>query len=149
MKRYTKLISFLFLGILISSCIPAETRVDINEPTEGSRVSQIQTIDGESQILPPDSVIWPVVYLPATGRYYPQNFPADVQANGEWSATVYIGQENDSGIAADIIVVLADKSAQDAFYSYLADAKDRNDFPGLDKLPKGATIYDRVSVVRN
>jgi hypothetical protein len=142
-------IALLIAGTLLpSSCIPAETVVTIVSPSEGAKVDQFVTIDGESQLLPANTVIWVVVYLPVTGRYYPQNFPADVQANGEWSSTAYIGQQNESGLDADIIAVVADGSAQNAFKTYLLEAKDKNDFSGLERLPKGATIYDRVSVVR-
>lgn len=142
-------IAMLVAGtLLIASCIPSETVVTIVSPPEGAKVDQFVTIDGESQLLPANSVIWVVVYLPVTGRYYPQNFPADVQANGEWSSTAYIGQQNESGLAADIIAVAADGSAQNVFNTYLIEAKDKNDFSGLEQLPKGVTIYDRVSVIR-
>jgi hypothetical protein len=152
MNVHRKFVAALLLGILLASgCVPtapAETSVSITQPAETAKVEQFLTVDGESQLLPKDSVIWLVIYLPVTGRYYPQNFPADIQANGEWSATAYIGQPSDSGLAADVIAVLAEKSAQAAFNNYLTEAKNKNDYSGLEKIPEGATIYDRVSVIR-
>jgi hypothetical protein len=149
MKHQTRFSALLFIGmLLVSACIPADTTITITKPIEGSRVDQFTTIAGSSQALPANSVIWVVVYIPSTGRYYPQNVPADVQANGEWASIAYIGQENDGGLAADVIVVTADKSTQDAFYAYLADARDKSDYPGLEKIPSGAVIYDRISISR-
>jgi hypothetical protein len=152
MKTKTLCIALIFTGMLvISACIPAaptEISVTITKPVEGGKVDQFVTIGGNSQALPAKTVIWVVVYLPTVGRYYPQNVPADVQANGDWASITYIGQENDSGLAADIIVVIADKNAQDTFNAYLSDARDKSNFSGLEKLPKGAVIYDRISVSR-
>lgn len=127
---------------------PTVVTLQISQPIEGAKINQTETVKGNSQNIPAGSVIWIVVFLPSTGRYYPQNFPADVQANGDWTSLCYIGQANDSGLKAEFIVVLADKSAQDAFNAYLQDAKDKNDYSGLERLPAGATIYQRISVTR-
>lgn len=120
----------------------------ITEPFEGVKVEQIQPVKGTSQYLPDDNVIWIVIFIPSVGRYFPQNFPADIQANGEWSSVAYIGQQGESGLDADIVAVLANKDAQDSFNAYLSDAKDKNDYPGIQQLPNGAVIYHRRSVVR-
>lgn len=149
MKGQMKFITLFCLGALaLASCIPAETTIVIVKPTEDAKVDQFLTVDGESQLLPDGSVIWVVVFLPRTGMYYPQNDPAAMQANGEWTAVAYIGQENESGLAADVIAVVADKSAQNAFRSYLSEARDKQNYPGMASLPSGAVIYDRVRVVR-
>lgn len=149
MNAGSKFLSALLFGaLLISACLPSETTVSIVRPTDGEKVEQTATVNGKSQLLPENHAIWLVVYLPVTGRYYPQNFPADIQANGEWSATAYIGQANESGLDADIIAVAADQSGQAAFNAYLSEARNKNDFPGLERLPEGAVIYDRVSVER-
>jgi len=31
---------------------------------------------------------------------------------------------------------------------YLVDARNKHDYPGLEHLPNGATIYDRASITR-
>lgn len=150
-----KIRQIIFLGIIlafvISACFPtpeSTTEIKITTPTEGEKIDQIETIKGSSQGIPKGSVAWIVVFLPATGRYYPQNHPADVQANGDWSSVAYVGQTGESGLKADIIAVLANKATQDAIKNYLKDAIDKNDFPGLERLPKEATIYHRISVSR-
>lgn len=159
MKRWsTPIVIGVILSLLLAACLPPPdptptptapvTEVKIDQPTEGAKIETIATIKGTSQMLPDESVIWAVVFLPATGRYYPQNYPADVQANGNWAAVINVGQEGESGLQADILAVVADASAQDIFNTYLTDARDKKDFPGLERLPDGALIYHRISVVR-
>lgn len=127
---------------------PIITDVKISQPIDGAKVDQTETIKGTSQNIPEGSVIWVVIYLPAVRRYFPQNLPADIQVNGDWSSVVSIGQVGESGLMADIIAVLANKSVQDSFNLYLKDAINTNDFSGLEKLPAGALIYHRISVMR-
>ena len=146
------------LSLLLTACLPSQTvtpisptpstDAKISQPTDGATVSQTETIKGTSQRVPDTSAIWVVVYIPSVGRYYPQNNPADIQANGNWSSVAYIGIPTDVGLKLDIIVVMADKTAQDAFNAYLKNARDKNDYPGLEQLPKGAKIYDRITVTR-
>ena len=81
-------------------------------------------------------------------RYYPQNNPAAVQANGDWISLTFIGIEEDVNKKFDIIVVLADKRAQDAFNAYRKQSEDTDTWPGLERLPEGVTIYDRITVTR-
>ena len=141
----------ILLGLvlcLLTACPPIQTNVKITYPTEGSRVDQTETVKGTSQEIPNDSVIWIVVLSKKVSRYYPQNYPADLQANeGNWSSLVYIGNENDSGAEFDIIAVVADDETQNAFYEYLNDAAEKSDWPGLERLPE-KTEYDRVTVTR-
>jgi len=161
MKLWQTLITLGFsLALVLTACVPPSTATPtltspppttdakITQPTDGARIEQTETVKGTSQIVPNGSVIWIVVFLPTVGRYYPQNYPADVQANCDWSSVVYLGQAGESGLKADIIAVVADKNAQDAFNTYLKDARDKNAFPGLERIPEGATIYHRISVAR-
>jgi hypothetical protein len=48
----------------------------------------------------------------------------------------------------DAIAVLADGASQTAFNNYLAEARDKKDWRGLEELPAGAKIYSRVTVTR-
>lgn len=121
----------------------------ITYPANQARVDQIETVRGTVQGLPAGQVIWVVIFPQEVGRYYPQNWPADLEAGGEWSSITYIGVPSDTGKRFDVLVVLADAEAQNAFNAYLADARDRADWPGLEALPSGAVIYDRITVTRN
>jgi hypothetical protein len=122
--------------------------VKITSPVEGAKVDQRETVKGTSQEIPNGSVIWVAVFLPTVGRYFPQNQPAVIQAHGEWSSLAYIGQQSESGLKADIIAIVADKSTQDKFNNYLQDAKDKQNYAGLEQIPEGAKIYQSVSVIR-
>jgi len=44
--------------------------------------------------------------------------------------------------------VLANKDAQDTFNTYLKKGKEEKSWPGLERLPEGAVIYDRITVMR-
>ncbi|HEX8138348.1 MAG TPA: hypothetical protein VF544_12220 [Pyrinomonadaceae bacterium] len=122
--------------------------MEIKQPLEDSKVEQTEMVRGTAQNIPNGQVLWIVVFVPKVGRYYPQNNPADIQANGDWSSVTYLGVAADVGLKFDLIAVLADNQAQSAFKKYLIDARDKNNYPGLANVPNGATIYDRVSVIR-
>jgi len=124
------------------------TSVAIVYPANLARVDQAETVRGTVQALPAGQVIWVVVFAQEVGRYYPQNRPADVEAGGKWSSLAYIGMPADTGKKFDILAVVANAEAQDAFGVYLADARDRSDWAGLEALPAGAVIHDRIAVTR-
>ena len=124
------------------------TEVNIKVPSEGSKVKQTEMVRGTSQNIPAGNVIWMVVFVHDVGRYFPQNQPADVRANGDWDSVTYFGIPSDKSLKFDAIAVLADGGGQLAFNNYLAEARDKNAWPGLERLPEGAKIYGRVSVTR-
>ena len=128
--------------------IITETEAKITEPSEKEEVSKETMVKGSSQGVPKDSVIWVVVYPYQASRYYPQNKPTDVQSNGKWASMSYIGIDEDVKQKFDLIVVVADETAQEAFESYLEKAKDKKDWAGLEQLPDGAEILDRLMVIR-
>lgn len=134
---------------LLLACLPPpKPSVKITQPANGAQADQTQMVRGTSQAIPNGQVIWVVVFVQKAGRYYPQNQSADIQPNGEWASVTYIGIPSDVGLKFDLLAVLADKEGQNAFNRYLVNARDRSDYPGLERLPDGATIYDRVSVTR-
>jgi hypothetical protein len=122
--------------------------VKITYPYDDDTVEIREMVRGTSQKIPEGQAIWIMVYPHVVGRYYPQDNPVDVQANGDWTSLIYIGIEEDVNRKFDIIAVLADKRAQDAFNAYFTKAKDTNTWPGLERLLEGATIYDRITVMR-
>jgi hypothetical protein len=124
------------------------TEVIITYPTNLSRVEQTETVRGTVVGLPEEQVVWVIVFMQEVGRYYPQNRPADLEASNRWSSLVYIGVPSDTDKRFDILVVVADTNAQNALNAYLADARDRGDWAGMEALPEGAVIYDRITVTR-
>ena len=128
------------------------TEVEITYPDNGATVETREMVRGTSQKIPEGQAIWIMEY-PITpqyliGRYYPQDNPADVQANGDWVSLTYIGIDEDVNCKFDIIAVLVDKRAQDAFNAYLTESEYKKTWPGLERLPEGVTIYDRITVMR-
>lgn len=111
-------------------------------------VDPAQMVRGTSQAVPDGQAIWVVLFVQKVGRYFPPNQAADVQPNGGWASMTYIGVPSDVGLKFDLIAVLVDKQGQDAFNKYLVNAKNKSDYAGLEQLPNGATVYDRVSVTR-
>ena len=100
--------------------------------------------------------IWILISTPGINRYYPQGSasdgvgPAVLDANHQWtSPTVLVGGPGDKGRIFYVIAVLADGNATNAFANYLKVGASTGKFPGLNSLPKGATEYDRVEVVRS
>jgi len=127
---------------------PPPTGVTITYPINLARVDQTEVVRGTFQGLPTGKTIWIVLFIPEAGRYYPQNRPADLEAANRWSSLAYIGVPSDTGKRFDILAVVADTGAQNAFNAYLADARDRSDWAGMEALPEGAVIYDRITVTR-
>ncbi len=127
---------------------PVVTEITVKSPHEGDKVDHITTIEGTSKNIPDGSVIWVVVFLPIVQRYFPVNDPAVVLVNGDWTAQAYFGRPDEIGLEAVIYVVLANSDAQAVFRSYLAEAKSKNEYPGLERLPDGADTYFLVKVTR-
>lgn len=125
------------------------TEVKITYPNNGSIVEINEIVKGTSQDVPKEHAIWVVVYSHVDEHYYPQSNPAEVQIFGKWSSSSYIGNEEDVGKKFDIIAVVVNKEAQDAFKAYFTQAWMEKTYPGFDKLPEGSTTYDRISVTRS
>lgn len=124
------------------------TEVKIVAPPDRGKVKQTEMVKGTSRNIPSGQIIWVVVFVHKAGQYYPQNQPADVQSDGDWASVTYFGIPSDVGLMFDAIAVLADDASQTAFNNYLTEARDKNNYAGLEKLPVGAKIYSRVTVTR-
>lgn len=144
----TRTVAVLCLTLLSIGCPAPKPAVKITEPIEGAIVETKQMVRGTSRGVPTGQAIWVVVFVHDVTRYYPQNQFADVQANGGWSSMTSIGIPTDVGLKFDLIAVLADSEGRTAFNNYLINAKNKNDYPGLEQLPPGVTVYDRISVTR-
>jgi hypothetical protein len=122
--------------------------IEITYPLNNSAVGLQEVVRGTSQRISRKQEIWLVVYPHSVGLYYPQNGPADMQIKGDWASLAIIGVKENTGATFDIIVVLADEAAQDTFNAYLSKSQADGLWKGLDGLPSGAVIYDRVTVTR-
>lgn len=124
------------------------TEIEITYPYNDALVEITEMVRGTSQKIPEEHAIWIVIYPHVAGRYYPQNDPADVQADGDWTSLITIGIEDDVDKKFDIIAVIVNQEAQDVFNVYLEQAKEKATWPGLEKLPTGTEIYARITVTR-
>jgi hypothetical protein len=125
-----------------------EPQIAISAPVDGASVGRLEHIAGTSGHIPPGYAIWVVVYAHAGGRYHPHNSPAEMETGGEWASHAYIGGTDDVGQRFDIIVVLADVSAQRALKTYVGKATSTGVEEGLESIPAGATVYARITVTR-
>lgn len=141
------LLNTAILGFRLFSSSPS-TEITITYPSNLSRVEQTETVRGSVQGLLRGQKIWSIVFVQEVARYYPQNQPANLEASNKWSSLVYIGVPNDTDKKFDILAVVVDVNAQDAFNTYLSEAKDKSDWIGMESLPEGAMIYDRITVTR-
>ena len=146
---------FIFLGLLGWQAFgsQAATEVKITHPTGESRVAHIETVRGTTRGIPTGHVVWVVVFAHEVGRYYPQDRAASAEARGRWSSVTYLGLQGDAGKGKtfDILAVLVDDQARRVFGAYIAEAKEHADWPdwyGLEGLPTGVVIWDRVTVTR-
>lgn len=142
------ILSTINFGVLGYRYGSSATKVIITHPYDGATVEMKEMVKGISLNIPKRHSIWVVVYSYLTKRYYPQYGPADIQVDGKWSSLILIGSERSIGEKHDIMAVLTDKSAEEIFNEYYRHGKERNIWEGLEKLPAGAKIYDRITVIR-
>ncbi|MEA2016641.1 MAG: hypothetical protein U9O59_08105 [Actinomycetota bacterium] len=138
--------SLLLIGNLLFFLFRPKTKVEITCPHNEDIVEIREMVRGTSQNIPDGQVIYIVIYPHIVGLYYPQDNLVTMQENGEWSSLASIGVEEDidKELKFDIVVGLANKEAQDVFNIYF----EQEEWSGLKELPKGALIYDHVTVIR-
>jgi hypothetical protein len=124
--------------------------IDITDPAPHAVVGLELVVAGTSQRLPANHTVWVLVYSVASGRYYPQNGSALVLPDGDWGARVFVGVQQDAGAEFDLVAVLADAGAQQAFGDYHRRSTAAGAWDGLtpEELPPGAVQHDRVPVRR-
>jgi hypothetical protein len=131
----------VYIGDHFIFTVTSPSSLTITHPSNYDYVDLQEIVTGTSQNIDTGQVIWVLIYPHAAGRYYPQDEPADVQANGDWSTLVYFGTAADVGLKFDVIAVLANEEAQTAFNKYLEECIENQSWPGLEELPIGAVQY--------
>ncbi len=125
-----------------------KTRIEFTYPQDQATVERIEIVEGTILAVPEGSSVWLVIFSKVVGRYYPQSDPIIAAENGDWSAKTFIGLQEDEGKYFDLILVLADQSANPVFLDYRQKAAAEKIWPGMEYLPEGAVIYDRITVKR-
>ncbi|MBU4219923.1 MAG: hypothetical protein KKB90_13340 [Actinobacteria bacterium] len=133
---------------LVGFLLRTPPSVKITYPGNGSEVAMREAVRGVSQNIGTKGSLSVVVYIPADRRHYPQVQEPNVLPNGNWEAEAWFGGTGDSGLRFEVEAVLVDAEARGALENYFSDCEKANSWPGMDELPEGAEIYDRVNVVR-
>ena len=123
----------------------------ITEPKTGAYTRHELPAKGTYEKTHEGMDLWMVTIPGTMQNYHPQGTPA-VLENGEWSAMAYIGNSSpgaDGGVPFTLLLVSATRQASEVFRNYIATASKRQQWPGLEYLPKGAQIVDRIEVIRN
>jgi hypothetical protein len=142
------------IAVIAAIAVPAtdsKTNVTITNPAAGSTVDMKETVQGTYANVPKDKQIWVIVSSPQTNRYYPMEFAATVQTNGDWFSQTTFGKINNNGDHFDVMAVLADQTCKNEINNYFNTAVNPTTdyYPGMTQLPSTATVYDVVSVTRN
>lgn len=128
---------------------PLAPKVEITYPINNATVELREIVKGTSQNIPDGQVLWILIYPHEINRYYPQNKSVEFQAQGNWASPTLIGIENDVNKKFDIVAVLADEFADEILTNYLNEAAKMGIWLGLEILPEGALIHDRVTAIRS
>lgn len=153
MKRLVSIVTLsLSLLLYVTACVPPTPSSPSGKITEPANNAQVDTKDvivsGTVKNIPSGSKVWLVVKIVKVNRYFPQDNPADVMTSGSWTSQIIVGQDTDHDLNAQIFLVAANADAQNAFNAYLVNARNKNDYAGLEEIPDGAIGLDTISVVK-
>ena len=85
---------------------------------------------------------------PGSSHFNPQPQAAVINPAGGWTSQTFVGSGGDAGKQFQILAVTADAAAVNTITGYLARARQTGNYPGLPQIPAGATVYDKVPVIR-
>ena len=123
--------------------------VTISFPSVDDEVGHEVLVQGTSQNIPSDLKIWVIVDEPFADppyRYYIQTRGVTKHQNGDWTAVITIGGQEDDGENFYIIAVLANEDAQKEIDEYVEGGEP---YEGRASIPDGTIEYDRVLVTLN
>lgn len=139
LKRHWKklVIAFVIALLVIIFCwYTNRASVSITSLKDGATVSVDELITGTYANIPENYTL--LIAIRSGNLYYPQDLPT-LYKNGTWTCNVHFGNENDDGKPFEIIVVFANKAAQND----IANNSQFSVFP-----PEGATEKDKIIVSR-
>jgi hypothetical protein len=124
---------------------PAPPSVVITYPTHGSPVSIKTIIQGTASSIPNTDELWVLIVPDGLTAYYPQEpGPVEVRSDGKWSSNATVGQAQDSGRGFTVFAALVNQEGSPAIHAYVSGS----DVNGLDPLPRGVQLMQKVHVVR-
>jgi hypothetical protein len=121
--------------------------VKITYPSNTAAVNIQETVTGTARNVPEGQKLWILVYPPAANKFYPQSQNVNIVSE-EWSTPIGIGTKDNVGEIFDIVAVLADQKAQEELTNYINTGVKNNSWSGMDSIPDGALVYDKITVTR-
>lgn len=158
-------ISIVFLvGVLVG--VVGFIAYILLQPTPRARIVKPEDYDRHTTVpvetkvvveyndIPSDRYIWVVVRIPTVRPMrlaYPQllnGIPTPVTGSGSFETSVSLGGGADSGIPFNIVVLLLDGEANQAFKTYSKNCLDTGTCGGIALPYPGAEVLDFVTVIR-
>lgn len=153
---------FLLAALLLGLCIvmggnnaSAEMSASTTTPKQGASVVHGTKIEGTCSNVPGNRYLWAVVKPEVSPRIHPQSDKPDHGAltkgcNGSWKGTAYFGANPESNIGERfaLMIVAVDDKGNNVLKGYLSDPARKDGWPGLDALPVGAKVLDKINVTR-
>lgn len=135
-------------GSHISGCIDVTLKPDIsiaNIPDDGT-VDMQREVTGTAKHIG-DNSVYVVIYSCTDKMYYPQKI-YDISPNGEWSQTLYFGNESSGGNQYRLMLVTADADTRIAYDQYIEASETHKTWPGMKELPDGTAVMREIDIVR-
>ena len=132
---------------LIEQC--NNLNVSITVPRHQESVDKETIFKGTaSRKLKPNEHLWLVVNPFDSRGWYPQNTEIALNHDNSWEHKALIGQgQEDSRRNFNVVVVLANESANTQFNEYLENGRKNKDYPE-QPLPNGTIQLDKITVTR-
>ena len=127
---------------------PVKPEISMTYPVSNDTIEQTVRVEGLFKNIPKNEKIWIFIKPLEINRYYPQNAFAEIDAKGNWSSVVYLGQENDNGEKFEIITTLVDDQAIRQINAYLKEAMNKQDWAGMKNITDNSIVYERRLVIR-
>lgn len=151
-SRQAKITMYVFMVIaIVSSSLFVVSLYLFPKPevtiTQAFNAGAYETINGTWKNIPTGKVIWVVSYSYLVNLYYPMDYPAITTASGGWTSPATFG--GNVGEKFDVIVLLANKDAQEAINAYITQSKIEDYHRGIANLPEGTEVFVQITVTRN
>ena len=133
----------------LSRSKPIPLKFSITVPRHQESVDKETIFKGTaSRKLKPNEHLWLVVNPFDSRGWYPQNTEIALNHDNSWEHKALIGQgQEDSRRNFNVVVVLANESANTQFNEYLENGRKNKDYPE-QPLPNGTIQLDKITVTR-
>ena len=151
MKKYLFVILCLLLVSIGISYSADAIEAKIVSPINGTMVPKIIDVEINAKDIPTELDLWLGVYPLDVKRYYIQDkrhSPFVRTIRGNLSTEAQVGIDFDSGLKFRLLTIAANRTAIVDILDYMDKSNKIGSWPGLERLPDGAVIYDTKIVTR-